>query len=411
MSFAELLLHPQILLAVEEAGYKTPTLIQRQAIPQIMAGCDIRASAQTGTGKTAAFILPALHRLTSQPRARGRGPRILVLAPTRELAMQIATETAKYSRHVPKAKTVCIYGGVPYPAQTKELSRPYEILVATPGRLIDFMNRKRIVLDQIEMFIIDEADRMLDMGFIKSIEEIAAATSKDRQTLMFSATLKGAVWNLSKRLLRDPIEINIEHELRGEENIEQRLHYVDDMNHKQELLEHLLTDPSVRQAIVFTATKRHAAEIAVKLCEIGHRAAPLHGDMNQRQRTSTVKRLRLGEIRILVATDVAARGIDLQTISHVFNFDLPMTAEDYVHRIGRTGRAGGKGVAFSFVSPRDRSALKQIEHFTKKSLTAHTIPGMEPKGHKASASHGQHRRQGSFRHRKPRQRRFASAAE
>ena len=293
--------------------------------------------------------------------------------------MQIAAETAKYSARLQRTKTVCIYGGVPYPAQTKELSRPYEILVATPGRLLDFMARKRISLDRIEMLILDEADRMLDMGFIKPVEEIAAATPKERQTLMFSATLKGPVMKLAKSLLRNPLEINVAPEAQDYDSIEQRLHYVDNINHKQNLLEHLLIDPTLQQAIVFTATKRHADELAEKLCEIGHSAAALHGDMNQRQRSRTIKRLRLGEIKVLVATDVAARGIDHPQISHVINFDLPMTAEDYVHRIGRTGRAGGKGVALSFAASRDRSIVREIEGFTKRKLTTHTVPGLEPK--------------------------------
>jgi superfamily II DNA/RNA helicase len=395
MIFSELMLHPRILKAIEEVGYKTPTPIQNQAIPQILAGKDLRASAQTGTGKTAAFILPALHQLMSQPKHSGRGPRILVLAPTRELAMQIAAETTKYSRHLQRVKTVCIYGGVPYFVQSKDLSQPYEILVATPGRLLDFMARKSISLNRVEMLILDEADRMLDMGFIEPVEQIAAVTPQGRQTLMFSATMKGAVMNLSKRLLRNPLEINVASEVLNYDNIQQRLHYVDNIQHKQELLEHLLTDSTLRQAIVFTATKRHADEIAEKLCEIGHSAAALHGDMNQRQRTRTVKKLRMEEIKILVATDVAARGIDLQTISHVINFDLPRVVEDYVHRIGRTGRAGGKGVALSFASHKDRVLLKQIENFTKKKMIADTIPGMEPKGNKGSSRHARRRSRGS----------------
>jgi superfamily II DNA/RNA helicase len=386
MNFAELSLHPSILKAVEEAGYTSPTPIQQQAIPQVLAGCDIRASAQTGTGKTAAFILPALHRLLSQPSRPGRGPRILVLAPTRELAMQIAAETARYSARLQKTKTVCIYGGVPYPVQMRDLARPYEILVATPGRLIDFMDRKRILLDRIELLVLDEADRMLDMGFIKPVEQIAAATPKERQTLMFSATLKGPVMGLSNRLLRNPLEITIDDALLDSDSIEQRLYNVDNLQHKQSLLEHLLTDSTIHQAIVFTATKRHADELTKSLCEIGHSAAALHGDMNQRQRTRTIKRLRAGEIRVLVATDVAARGIDHLGISHVINFDLPMAVEDYIHRIGRTGRAGGKGVALSFAANKDRSLVRQIERRMNCSLTVHTVPGMEPKGGSSSYS-------------------------
>ena len=398
MSFSELSLHPSILQAIQEAGYTIPTQIQLQTIPRVLAGDDLRASAQTGTGKTAAFILPALHRLISQPVQSGRGPRVLVLAPTRELAMQIADETAKYSKRMQKTKTVCIYGGVPYPVQLRALSKPYEILVATPGRLLDFMERNRIPLDRVEMLILDEADRMLDMGFIEPVEQIAAATPKGRQTLMFSATLKGSVMNLASRLLHDPHEINVVPELRECDNIEQRLYNVDNMHHKQELLEQLLTDPSLRQAVVFTATKRSADEISEKLRELGHSTAALHGNMNQRQRTRTIKGLRLGEIRVLVATDVAARGIDHQNISHVVNFDLPRTAEDYVHRIGRTGRAGGKGVALSFAAGKDRSLVRSIEQFTKRRLVVHTVPGMEPRGKsypsqkQGDGPHSSHRR-------------------
>lgn len=386
MSFQELKLHPAILKAIEESGYTTPTPIQQQAIPVILAGSDLQASAQTGTGKTAAFVLPCLNRLLVPSTQKALGPRILILVPTRELAMQVAAETAKYSRHLQKVKTVCIYGGVPYPVQNRELSRPYEILVATPGRLLDLLSQKRIVLSRVEVLILDEADRMLDMGFIEPVEKIANITPKTRQTLLFSATLKGSILSLSKRLLKNPQEISIESAEVTHDHIEQRLHYVDNLDHKQSLLEHLLTDPSMNQVIVFTATKILADRVAEKLCEIGHHAAALHGDMNQRQRTRTIKRLRTGEIRVLVATDVAARGIDIQTISHVINFDLPTNAEDYVHRIGRTGRAGAKGVAMSFASHKDSSILKQIERFTKHKLETHVIPGMEPKEKKNSSN-------------------------
>ncbi len=384
MSFKELQLCPGILTAIEESGYKQPTPIQQQAIPAILSGTDLRASAQTGTGKTAAFVLPALHLLQTPSKLPGSGPRILILVPTRELAMQVAAETVKYSKHLQRSKTVCIYGGVPYPVQNRELSRPYEILVATPGRLLDFISQGRIRLSRIQLLILDEADRMLDMGFIEPVEEIAAATPATRQTLMFSATLKGSVLNLSKRLLKNPMEINIEPAIETHDHIEQRLHYVDNIDHKHNLLEHLLTDPTMNQVIIFTATKHLADDVAEKLRDIGHNAAALHGDMNQRQRTRTIKRLRTGDIRVLVATDVAARGIDILTVSHVINFDLPMCAEDYVHRIGRTGRAGAKGVATSFASHKDMSVLKQIERFTKQRLNPHVIPGLEPKG-KASS--------------------------
>ncbi len=384
MSFQDQNLHQNILRAIDDAGYVTPTPIQQQAIPQILAGHDLRASAQTGTGKTAAFTLPALHKLTEPSKIMGLGPRVLVLVPTRELAMQVAKEVEKYSKYLTRTKTVCIYGGTPYPVQNRQLSRPFEILVATPGRLIDHMKRGRINLARVELFILDEADRMLDMGFIEPVEEIAKALPKERQTLMFSATLKGQVLNLSKRLLRNPIEVSVTQEMVKNDHIDQKLLYVDDLNHKHRLLDHILSDPELNQAIIFTSTKRYAGELEDRLSGSGYKAAALHGDMNQRERTRTIKRLREGTINILIATDVASRGIDVQNISHVINFDLPNCAEDYVHRIGRTGRAGAKGVAFSFASMKDRDSLRRIEEFTGQKIPSHQIAGMEPKN-KAAA--------------------------
>lgn len=378
MSFQELELHSSILQALEEEGYTTPTEIQVTAIPKVLAGRDLRASAQTGTGKTAAFILPALQLLMVPSKIRARGPRVLILVPTRELAVQVMKKAVTYSKHMSRIKTVCIYGGTPYPIQNRELSQPYEILVATPGRLIDHLERGRIDLSRVEMLILDEADRMLDMGFIGPVEQIADATPATRQTLLFSATMKGSVLKLSERLLRDPDEISIHADHSKHEDIDQRLMHVDNVNHKLKLLDHLLKDATLNQAIVFTATKRHADELVDILIEGGHDAAALHGDMNQRQRTRTMERMRMGKIAVLVATDVAARGLDVQTVSHVINFDLPQSAEDYVHRIGRTGRAGAKGVALSFVSARDRHLMKAIEQFTGHRMTPCTIPGLEP---------------------------------
>ena len=380
MTFNALNLHPAILQTLEQEGFVTPTPIQLKAIPKVLAGFDVRASAQTGTGKTAAFILPALNRLTVPSRIPGQGPRILILVPTRELAMQVAEEAQRFSRKLTRVKTVCIYGGAPYPKQNRELSRPYEILVATPGRLIDHMQSGRINFSRIEMLILDEADRMLDMGFIDPVEKIAAATPNHRQTLLFSATLKGSVLSLSNRLMNKPMELNITPEKTKHENIEQRLHFVDDMHHKGRILEHLLSDPDMNQAIIFTATKRFADQLVKILYENGHHAAALHGDMNQRQRTRNINLLREGEIRVLVATDVAARGIDILTISHVINFDLPQNAEDYVHRIGRTGRAGSKGIALSFAASKDMGLVRQIEQYTGYTITPSVIAGMEPKG-------------------------------
>lgn len=378
MIFKDLNLHPSILKAIEEIGYTTPTPIQEQAIPKILEGCDLRASAQTGTGKTAAFILPALMRLVEPSKMPGYGPRILVLVPTRELAMQVAEEATKYSKHLRRAKTVCIYGGAPYPIQNRMLSRPYDILVATPGRLIDHLERGRIDFTRIEMLVLDEADRMLDMGFIEPVELIASKTPSQRQTLLFSATMKGNVMKLSNRLLNHPIEISVSEAHAKHENIEQRLHNVDNLGHKNRILDHLLSDPALNQAIVFTSTKVHADQLVDELVENGHDAAALHGDMNQRQRTRTITQLRQGKIRVLVATDVAARGIDILTISHVINFDLPNSVEDYVHRIGRTGRAGSTGVALSFAAPKDIHLVRRIEQFTGQKMTTHIIPGLEP---------------------------------
>lgn len=396
MNFADLDLIPELLKAIEESGYTTPTPIQEQAIPKILEGLDLRASAQTGTGKTAAFILPTLNRLMKSPSKKRGGPRVLILVPTRELAMQVSVEATKYAKHLPNVRTACVYGGVPYPVQKKELSRPYEILVATPGRLIDHLERGRIDLSLIEVLILDEADRMLDMGFIEPVEHIAAATPASRQTLLFSATLKGSVLRLSKNLLKDPVEVSISLEDAKQTNtIEQRLFTVDNLTHKHQILDHLLKDPTMKQAIVFTSTKSYANELVDQLIDQGHDAAALHGDMNQRQRTHTIKLLRLGKIRILVATDVAARGIDVQTISHVINFDLPNSAEDYVHRIGRTGRAGHNGLALSFTTYKDMRVVKDIERFTGQKLTLQVIPGMEPQSRSFSSSGGPSSKRGN----------------
>src|SRR3990167_7435056 len=319
MTFNDFNLHESILKAVSESGYSIPTSIQQQAIPEVLKGLDLRASAQTGTGKTAAFLLPALNRLTIPLPKRVHGPRILILVPTRELALQVSAQAVKYSKYLPRVKTVCVYGGVPYPIQRRELSRPFEILVATPGRLIDHLSSGRIDLSHVEMLILDEADRMLDMGFIEPVEEIVDATPKSRQTLMFSATLKGSVLKLSQHLLNKPFEINVVPDVTQHDNIEQRLHMVDNVGHKNRLLDHLLQDPTLNQAIIFISTKSFADQLVDTLIEQGHHAAALHGDMSQRSRTQTINRLRLGKIRILVATDVAARGIDIKTITHVIN--------------------------------------------------------------------------------------------
>lgn len=378
MPFEEFLLHKNIEKAIDMAGYTDPTPIQLKAIPKIIKGFNLRVSSQTGSGKTAAFILPALNRLTYPAKHTPKGPRILILVPTRELAIQVAAEAAKFSRFLTKIKTVCIYGGAPYPPQNRQLSKPYEILVATPGRLIDHIESQRINLSQVEMLILDEADRMLDMGFIQPVEKIASLIPTSRQTLLFSATLSPDILRFSKKLMDESLEINAAPQYSKHDNIEQRLYYVDNLQHKYRLLDHILNDPIITQAIVFTATKRFADELVNDLRDRGFSAAALHGDMNQNQRNRTIVRLRKEEIRILVATDVAARGLDVQTISHVINFDLPSNTEDYVHRIGRTGRAGANGVALSFAAFRDKPIVIQIEKYTGQPIITHTIQGLEP---------------------------------
>ncbi len=377
-TFASLGLAPAILQAVQTAGYTVPSPIQAQAIPEALAGHDLMASAQTGTGKTAAFILPALQRLSVQSEVRSKGPRVLVLTPTRELAQQVSDAANKYGKNM-RLRVVSILGGMPYPLQNKLLSGYVDILVATPGRLIDHIERGRIDFSRLEMLVLDEADRMLDMGFIDDVERIAAATPATRQTLLFSATLDGIIGKLAQRLLKSPKRITVASVKARHENIEQRLMYVDDMAHKNRLLDHLLRDIDLNQALVFTATKRDADLLADELSASGHAAAALHGDMNQRERNRTLLNLRRGNVRVLVATDVAARGIDVAGITHVINFDLPKFAEDYVHRIGRTGRAGASGIAVSFASNRDAIHLKKIERFTGQSIQAHTVAGMEPR--------------------------------
>ncbi len=379
MTFENLNLNAAILKAIAETGYTEPTAIQSQAIPEIMAGHDLMASSQTGSGKTAAFILPALNRLAIPSTVTSsKGPRVLVLTPTRELAQQVCDAATKYGKNM-RFKIISILGGMPYPVQNRMLSGQVDILVATPGRLIDHLERGRIDFSRLEMLILDEADRMLDMGFVDDVERIAAATPATRQTLLFSATLDGVVGNLATRLLKDPKRISVSAAKAKHENIEQRMMFADDVAHKNKMLNHLLTDAELNQAIVFTATKRDADTIADQLSVLGHSVAALHGDMSQRERNRTLLNLRNGTVRILVATDVAARGIDVRGVSHVINFDLPKFAEDYVHRIGRTGRGGSSGIAISFASNRDAQLLKRIERYTDQNLKMHTIEGLEPK--------------------------------
>ena len=378
LSFELLNLNPSILRALAEAGYTEPTAIQAQAIPVVTEGHDLMASAQTGTGKTAAFMLPALNLLATPHASNSRGPRILVLTPTRELAAQVNEAARKYGKFL-RARTVSIVGGMPYPLQNKLLSQPLDILVATPGRLLDHMERGRIDLSRLQMLILDEADRMLDMGFLPDVERICSQLTAERQTLLFSATLDGDIARIAKQILKNPKTIQVAGQKEKHANIEQRLHYVDDMTHKNKLLEHLLIAPEMNQAIIFTSTKRHADLLAEDLYAAGHKTAALHGDMTQGARNRTLTKLRHGDVKVLVATDVAARGIDVQGISHVINYDLPKFAEDYVHRIGRTGRANNSGIAISFASNMDRHILRKIEQFTGHRMEPAVVVGFEPK--------------------------------
>jgi superfamily II DNA/RNA helicase len=379
LSFTDFNLDPALLKAVALAGYDTATPIQAAAIPRALAGVDLLASAQTGTGKTAAFVLPMLDRLAKTQRTvpGSVGPRALVLAPTRELAGQIVDAIRKYGKFM-RIHTVAILGGMPYRLQLQMLQRPVDVIVATPGRLIDHLERRRVDLSDCRLLVLDECDRMLDMGFSEDVDKIVAACPADRQTLLFTATLDKRMAAVAQRLLKDPERIAMAAETVSADNIEQRLHQADDLSHKHRLLAHLAADNAISKAIIFAATKRDADRLADLLKTQGHQAAALHGDMTQSARNWTLTKMRSGRIRLLVATDVAARGIDVKDISHVINFDLPRFAEDYVHRIGRTGRAGATGIAISFASPADRPHLERIERFIGRSLSPEVIPGLEP---------------------------------
>lgn len=381
MSFEKWISHVEILKALREKGFTIPTPIQEQAIPKIIAGLDIFASAQTGSGKSAAFLLPALEKIASAPaKHKGIGPRVLVLVPTRELALQLETEALYFSKHLPKFKVVSVVGGASYFMQNKKLSSFYEVLIATPGRLIDHMEKDRIDFSKLELLILDEADRMLDMGFIPAVQKIAERLPEERQTLLFSATLKPTVKKLVEKWLKKPCEIKIHGDKEQHQDIEEEIVYVGDREEKIDQVKKKLQEEGVKQAIVFTATKRQADVLSRDLIKEGFEAEALHGDMPQHKRFKTIARLKEGKVRFLIATDVAARGIDIATISHVINFDMPMVAEDYVHRIGRTGRAGAKGKAISFVSPRDKALLKEIEKFVGRRLSK----GEEPDSKKPS---------------------------
>ncbi|MEX2219607.1 MAG: DEAD/DEAH box helicase [Phycisphaerales bacterium] len=381
MHFSELGLSSPILRALTQEGYTIPTPIQQQAIPHIMAGRDLLGVAQTGTGKTAAFALPILHRLGAAPadktRRGARKARALVLSPTRELAGQIAESFAAYGRESGLSHAV-IYGGVSQFHQERALARGLDIIVATPGRLLDLMEQRLVDLSEVQVLVLDEADRMLDMGFIQPIRRIAATTPKARQTLLFSATMPGAVAQLAQSLLRDPVRISVSPTSAAAPKIEQAIYMVARAA-KQDLLEHLLSagGSTITRALVFTRTKHGAERVGKRLERSGVAAATIHGNKNQNQRQRALDRFKSGHARVLVATDVAARGLDVDGITHVVNFDLPMEPEAYVHRIGRTGRAGAAGIALSFCDGEERANLRDIERLLGKKIEVKPTPAVE----------------------------------
>ncbi len=388
--FASLGLSEPLCRALADSGYTQPTTVQVQAIPAALKGSDLMVASSTGSGKTAAFMLPALERLIASrgdskrrdnqgTKGKVHGPRVLVLAPTRELAMQVAKAASTYGNHMQGLRVTTVVGGVPYGYQLKALKGPLDVLIATPGRLLDHLGTGAAVLSNVDVLVLDEADRMLDMGFIEDIEQIAQAIPADRQTLMFSATFAGHVGQLAQRLTRDAVRIEVASHTDSHDNIEQRLHLADSLSHKNELLDHLLTTKEVDQAVVFTSTQRDADILADRLADMGHSVAALHGGMPQGRRNRVLQALRSRQLRVLVATDVAARGIDVPTITHVINYGMPMKAEDYVHRIGRTGRAGRSGLAVTLAERRDIPMLRRIERYTTQRIPESAIAGLEPK--------------------------------
>ena len=384
ITFADLKLNATLVKTITDAGYVSPTPVQMQSIPAAIEGHDLLVSAQTGSGKTAAFLLPALEKLQARSDKPGKGPRVLVLTPTRELAQQIEKNAQIYGENMKWLRTVTLVGGTSFGYQTRALNRPIDIIVATPGRLMDHMRQGRIDFSRLEMLILDEADRMLDMGFVDDIETIVAATPDDRQTLLFSATLDGIVGNIARKITHEPQSIEIER-VQEESRIEEQLIYSDDFRHKDRLLDHILRDANIDQCVIFTATKAFTEQLADQLYEKGYAAECLHGDMPQSWRNRTLNNLRTGRTKILVATDVAARGIDVPTITHVINYDLPKQAEDYVHRIGRTGRAGRSGIAITFAEVKEYMKVSKIERYLKRQLPEAEIAGLEatrrkPKG-------------------------------
>ncbi|HEY9731024.1 MAG TPA: DEAD/DEAH box helicase [Drouetiella sp.] len=361
-NFIELGLSKPCVLALAQAGITEPTEIQEKSIPLIFAGRDVMASAQTGSGKTAAYALPVIECL-EQPETK---PRALVLVPTRELALQVMEQFTRFSKHC-ALRAVTLYGGTGYETQTRALKRGVDVIVATPGRLYDHIERKNCDLSQIEIFVLDEADRLLDMGFMPQVRKIIAKVSKERQTLMFSATIDSRIERIASDFMQDPIAVRVNPTQVEPKEIEQEIMFVTEFS-KDALLAKLIVQHQMNSAIVFTRTRRRASWVTDRLKEAGINAEEIHSDISQSQRERTLESFRNGKFPILVATDVAARGLDIPAITHVVNYDLPDSPDDYVHRIGRTGRAGRTGVAFSFISDEQRHMVRDIEKRIGKSL-------------------------------------------
>jgi superfamily II DNA/RNA helicase len=417
--FAALGLAPELLAAVADLGFTQPTPVQQQAIGLAMAQDatqgssynDLMVSSQTGSGKTAAFLLPVLNTLVAQKAAeaeaerqaradaaaRGEGaaksarknplnprhfkaasPGALILCPTRELAQQVAHDAIDLVKHCKGLRIANVVGGMPYQMQLAKLQNA-DLVVATPGRLLDLQRSMQLKLDKVQFLVVDEADRMLDLGFADDLAEVHQLTASRHQTMMFSATFAPRVQQLASRVMRQVKLVQVDSPQEKHANIEQRLFWVDNAQHKRQLLDHWLRDTSIGQAIVFASTKIECDGLAQDLQQAGFAAVSLHGDLSQDMRNRRLMALRRGQVQFLVATDVAARGIDVPSITHVFNYGLPMKSEDYTHRIGRTGRAGRDGLAVTFAEFRDRRKIGDIEHYSRQPIKAHTIPGLEPK--------------------------------
>ncbi|HDL8055604.1 TPA: ATP-dependent RNA helicase SrmB [Yersinia enterocolitica] len=377
-NFSELDLDERLIDALRDKGYERPTAIQAAAIPPAMDGRDVLGSAPTGTGKTAAFLLPALQHLLDFPRKKSGPPRILILTPTRELAMQVADQARELARHT-QLDIATITGGVAYMNHAEVFSENQDIVVATTGRLLQYIKEENFDCRAVETLILDEADRMLDMGFAQDIETISAETRWRKQTLLFSATLEGeAIREFAERILTEPVELEADPSRRERKKIQQWYYRADNIEHKTALLVHLLKQPEVQKSIIFVRTREKVHQLVSWLREAGINAWFLEGEMVQAKRTEAVIRLSDGRVNVLVATDVASRGLDIDDISHVFNFDLPLTADVYLHRIGRTGRAGRKGVAISLVEAHDHLLLGRIGRYLKEPLKPRVIDELRP---------------------------------